>query len=1356
VPEDDNPLAAAVLSVFPDAQPVPQDSKPTGTTISGWHQINQPYFRDTAPSVVSQGWSLFPQERDGKRGPGIVDGRMLAWKPYQHRLPTQAEVAWWSAFCPGHNLALLVGPASGHTFALDLDVDDADASDAIQELAEEHLGYTPFRRVGRFPRIVLIYRDAGAVSGAAPDVRIRPRKLPFGGRLGDAGGALEVLGGGAPITAYGLHHKTGKYFIWLDKVPHVHGPDHAPLVSRDQFDAFLDAVNAAFPFSRAAVSGAEMAATWAFDPEAGLHVPAELGAQGGEWTVQGGKVTDGRERFLFRLVSRTVYANESAARDPGPGRANLCALVEQQFLARAEMGGKWSPEHLRSEISAKVAASCARHIELDRFARRIDPGRIVAIDAEGRVEHAPSRDTSDVEPLVVDGLEHLKAHFGRKGAFRGGKLPYTVLAKADPARAAQRAIVTDEAARLEAARAAVRAVEEHEYAFIRDHLYPRAAERRLQERAGKKRIELDAGVIQILKGDAGVGKTRSFWKALARAKAELGPLGYPVGFMAPSHANIEDNLGAAVRDGAAWESRVADVQGEAERHGLKVLVFRGKMRTNCAFKEQIKLLDGANIGADRLCKARVQLPPAEPGGKPLYEEQRCPFWDRCEYQATLAQLATADVVLFASAYLSVTPPAALSKALIGAFVDERPYSGLVRDNSRTPMPLSVLRLPRAAPRLTKEEMAELEEAGRLTKERIEDRREGYRIDRNITVEMIMPFLEKGDLGGMIRHLHEYNWNGQRQGLGFAETALALVSRTDDSAREVVPGMTEEAAAALAGRPAGTDLLAEKKFWSLVVDRLKAMGDDEDEPLDEPRARGTRDHRMQVVMADGEKGPVKAVRMSWRKKPSFDGLPLLMLDASAEPKVIEKVWQGRVVETLPVTAPCHLRTVLVTGSTFSDRSMNPLRSTRADDILDAAEQVQRLRDLITRLAGVHGYGRVLVCLNKSNHPILRGRWDPPKNVDFVWNGAMRGLDFAKGHVAAINIGRMELPIRAIDAQVAALTYDDLDPEAPVDTWGNGLVGPNPKDKPMKSPRGDRRIAMRDGRDIVLPDAVYDGTWAKIVQRQTRDEEVRQFVARLRPVHRLGEPPVAYVLTAAVPDGLIVDDVIDIEDLVSIGAVNAMRPWEAARATGGLIDATQGWADRPDLGGLPDGTLCEHRVSSLKLDVEGAPESRGTMRIRYRIDGGAWRHASIALWHEDHLRPLREALAREWDISEVDFTQRVDVDVLWRGRAFQPSGTRGPDAIELELAGLPEGASREDVHRVLADQEAADREAMMATVRAELAGYGGEIQWHRLALPTGESRKDATCTLPVRVLVDRYTPKVVTDSSEGEEVKAEAGA
>lgn len=1349
-----DPVLEAILARFPGAQIVPRDPGSdvvsTPGAVSVFHQINAPYFETVAPAMLSMGWSLFPQLRDGKRGPGVVDGRALSWKPYQTRLPTQAEVKWWASFCPGHNTAVILGPASGHTFGLDVDVSVEESSKTIVKLADEILGYTPFRRVGRFPRIVLLYRDAGAVAGSAADVRIRPRKLPFAGAAGADGGQLEVLGGGAPMTAHGLHHKTGEYFKWLDRSPHSSGPEHAPLVSRDRFDEFLDAVHAAVPFARAAISGAELAATWAFDPKAGLHIPAELGAEAGEYTVAEGKVVDGRERFLFRLVARTVFANEAAARDPGPGRANLCGLVEHEFVARAAMDGKWSLDHLRAEIAAKVAASVAHHVEHDRFARRIEPGQLVALDAEGRPEHAPSRvDEPEIEPLVHDGLRHLKARWVRKdGGLLGSQKPrYKVLAKADPIRAAQRALILDEPTRLEAAQAAVRAVEEHEFRFIRYELYPRAAERRSQERAGRQRIELAAGKIQILKGDAGVGKTRSFWKALARAKAELGPLGYPIGFMAPSHANIEDNLGAAVKDRMAWEASVADVQGEAERHGLKVLVFRGKLRTNCQYVEQIRALDRANISSDRLCKARVQLPPTVPGEKPLYEERRCPFWDRCEYQSSLAELASADVVLFASAYLSVTPPAALSRALIGAFVDERPYAGLLRDNSRTPMPLSVLRLPRAAPRLSKKEMADLalRTGGNITRAAISERQEAYGIDRAAVVAMMMPHLEKGDVGAAVRAVHEDCLNGKRQGLELALSAQTVCARTDDLAREVSPGMTKEAANALAGAPAGTDLLAERRFWRIVVDRLEAMALDESEPLAEPRARGDHDHRLQVVTVPGEKGTVKAIRMSWRKEVSFDGLPLLMLDASAEPRIIEKVWANRVVETLPVTAPCHLQTVLVTGSTFSDRSMNPAAATRADDIIDAAEQVQRLRDVITRLAGVHGYGRVLVCANKSVQPILRGRWRPPANVDWVWNGAMRGLDLAKNHVAAICVGRMELPIRAIDAQVAALTYDDLQPETPVDAFGNGRTGPGDKDASLRPERGDRRVQMRDGRDIIISDTVYDGSWARVLQQQTRDEEVRQFVARLRPVHRLGHAPVAYILNSAVPEGLVVDDVLDVDDLIGAGPCSAARPWETARATGGLVDVTQGWQDREDLGGRPDGTLPELCIAALKLDEEGHPEAGGTIRLRYRVDGGAWRHASVALWHEDHLAPLRAAVEREWGVTPDEFADHVEVDVAWRGRDFQPSGVRGPDAIDRLLTDLHEGATREEIRRVLADQEAEDRDAMMATVRTELAGYRGEVQWHRLALPSGESRKDGTVSLPVRILATRYGAGA-TDSFE----------
>jgi hypothetical protein len=40
---------------------------------------------------------VFPQERDGKRTSGRVDGTGLKWKPYQNRLPSPDEVKKWAA-----------------------------------------------------------------------------------------------------------------------------------------------------------------------------------------------------------------------------------------------------------------------------------------------------------------------------------------------------------------------------------------------------------------------------------------------------------------------------------------------------------------------------------------------------------------------------------------------------------------------------------------------------------------------------------------------------------------------------------------------------------------------------------------------------------------------------------------------------------------------------------------------------------------------------------------------------------------------------------------------------------------------------------------------------------------------------------------------------------------------------------------------------------------------------------------------------------------------------------------------------------------------------------------------------------
>ncbi len=111
-----------------------------------------------------------------------------------------------------------------------------------------------------------------------------------------------------------------------------------------------------------------------------------------------------------------VAGNEGAARDRLVGHRQLAALVEREFLAKAEVGGKWTPAHVKNEIAGAVARSAAWHIEHDRFAR-VRPGAPIAVDGEGEVQHAPSR-TDDVEPVAAPELRHLRDRLYREASGR--------------------------------------------------------------------------------------------------------------------------------------------------------------------------------------------------------------------------------------------------------------------------------------------------------------------------------------------------------------------------------------------------------------------------------------------------------------------------------------------------------------------------------------------------------------------------------------------------------------------------------------------------------------------------------------------------------------------------------------------------------------------------------------------------------------------------------------------------------------------------------------------------------------------------------------------------------------------------
>jgi hypothetical protein len=193
-----------------------------------------------AERFVERGWSFFPQERDSGRKPALLDGRTLTWKELQDRLPTPAEVSTWKSALPIHNVAIITGKASGYTLAIDVDIGDHRLAYQVERIAYEILGESKFRRTGRPPKFVLVYRHD-------PALALRRSRLEFTDKSGaPTGDMIEILADGAAFTAYGKHHSVGKYFNWRGYEPCVRGPLDAPLVTEDQLERFHMAIRKEF------------------------------------------------------------------------------------------------------------------------------------------------------------------------------------------------------------------------------------------------------------------------------------------------------------------------------------------------------------------------------------------------------------------------------------------------------------------------------------------------------------------------------------------------------------------------------------------------------------------------------------------------------------------------------------------------------------------------------------------------------------------------------------------------------------------------------------------------------------------------------------------------------------------------------------------------------------------------------------------------------------------------------------------------------------------------------------------------------------------------------------------------------
>lgn len=184
--------------------------------VSGPRDRHIGYFNDYAGSLVENGFTVTPTK-----------GKVPVVPKWQNPAPTNPD--WLGKVLKAKRYAgCNIGIVCGRVVGIDIDADDPAKAAQLEALAAEHLGSTPFRRIGRAPRILLLYRPAE--NDRSPSIKI--------------GDCIDVLSGGKQFVAYGIHPDTGKPYQWTSSRynPATARLDELPLITAASVEAFAEAV----------------------------------------------------------------------------------------------------------------------------------------------------------------------------------------------------------------------------------------------------------------------------------------------------------------------------------------------------------------------------------------------------------------------------------------------------------------------------------------------------------------------------------------------------------------------------------------------------------------------------------------------------------------------------------------------------------------------------------------------------------------------------------------------------------------------------------------------------------------------------------------------------------------------------------------------------------------------------------------------------------------------------------------------------------------------------------------------------------------------------------------------------------
>jgi hypothetical protein len=287
-------------------------------------------FNEFAERLVENGFTVTPTK-----------GKVPVVPKWQNPKPT--DVRWLGKMLHahryrGHNLGIVCGRVIG----IDIDADNPLKVAQLEALAVEHLGATPFQRIGRAPRSLLLYRPAAG------------ELIPS---LAKVGGCIDLLSAGKQFVGFGIHPDTGQPYHWTASSPATARVDDLPVITSTSVKAFANAVCRALGTSvrglpEFSLQGMDTALKSRHRTRQG-----ELDSPPDAQIVRGadGRVVDGREAFMARLTAAEFAKRVHRTPD------ELGTRVWAKFIAEADLS-RAKGSNLRQRWALKDALAKARAI----------------------------------------------------------------------------------------------------------------------------------------------------------------------------------------------------------------------------------------------------------------------------------------------------------------------------------------------------------------------------------------------------------------------------------------------------------------------------------------------------------------------------------------------------------------------------------------------------------------------------------------------------------------------------------------------------------------------------------------------------------------------------------------------------------------------------------------------------------------------------------------------------------------------------------------------------------------------------------------------------------------------------------